>query len=138
VKTIEFLQWRMGAEGITYFFTVLKNKNDVWTGVAISRPADLKGIPTLAILDFMVLNDSLKRAKKIHQEIFKIAKRLGKPAIVSMTSMRLAKHYRFLTNLFLPTPAVFSLILKNVNFNDENALFDLKKWHLFWVDSDDL
>jgi hypothetical protein len=138
IKTLAFLSWRTKAPHSLYRFIILKKDLKI-VGVAIARPTTLKGIESLAVLDFMVLKNDLHASKYIHQSLWKIARHFKKDVIVCMTSSKWAKQYRFLNMLYVKTPAVFSLIVKKLNESIANSeLFSSHKWHLFWIDSDDI
>lgn len=139
VKTKEFLQWRTSAPESEYSFFVL-SEGQKFRSVSIVRKVELKGIPVLAILDFMALPD-LKAAefKDIHRRLYRHAKEKQCDAIVSMLSWQWARRYKFLRFGFLPTPAVFSIIFKLLKPELDEAEFSrVQNWHLMWIDSDDL
>jgi hypothetical protein len=137
IKSLDFLSWRTNAPHSTYYFLTLKKDQKI-VGLSIARPMVLKGVESLAILDFMMLTDHLHASGVLHQYLWKLALGNKKDVIVSMTIPRLAKKYRFFHFLYVKTPAVFSLIIKKLSDNiaDED-LFNQNKWHLFWIDSDD-
>jgi hypothetical protein len=116
----------------------LLKKDQKIIGLSIARPTTLKGVESLAILDFMVLKEHLHASGVLHEGLWKLARDNEKDVIVSMTIPRWAKTYRFFHFLYFKTPAVFSLIIKKLSDNivDED-LFNQNKWHLFWIDSDD-
>ena len=138
IKSPAFLEWRTGAPDSIYRFLVLK-KNINIVGLSIARPTNLKGVESLAVLDFMVLKEYYRGAKSIHQALWKMAQAYNKDVIVCMTSRSWAKSYNFFSSLYVKTPAVFSLIVKKLDENiHDKELFDMTKWHLFWIDSDDV
>lgn len=138
IKDAAFLEWRTGAPGTTYRFVVLRQDEEL-VGLALVRPTRLKGIESLAVLDFMVLADHLDGCRSLHWEIFHLAKRERKDLVACMASRKWAKTYRFASSCYLRTGAVFSLIVKRLqpSARDE-ALLNGARWHTFWIDSDDL
>jgi hypothetical protein len=138
VKSRKFIEWRTMAPGSEYFFVVLKFKGKV-SGLGLARGTILKGIESLAVLDMMVLKEAQKGSRVIHQGFRKLALKLKKDVVVCMAGSYWARKYKFITSLYLPTPAVFSLIVKKLDesMTDEN-LFSEDNWHLFWIDTDDL
>ena len=136
-KTHEFMSWRTSAPETEYQFVVLK-KNGRWSGVAITRKIALRQVPTLAILDLMMLNDSLSEVSRLHSQIYKLAIEKETELIASMISKKWASNYKMLTNGFLKTPYVFSIIFKSLKKEMSSLLFtDEKDWNLMWIDSDD-
>ena len=56
-----------------------------------------------------------------------------------MASPYIRRKYRFLENGFVRSHAVFSIIFKILNSQLNKQVFkDESKWHLMWIDSDDL
>ncbi len=138
VKSPEFLAWRTAAPDTDYHFLVLRHEGRM-VGLAIARPTTLKQIESLAVLDFMVLTNHLCGAIALHIALGKLAISLKKDVVVCMSSLRWAELYRFSRCLYFRTPAVFSLIVKKLDDSIPDAnLFTEDRWHLFWIDSDDL
>lgn len=138
IKTLDFLSWRTNAPHSIYRFIILKKEQRI-VGLAIARPTTLKGVESLAILDFMVLREHYGAARALHQRLWKMAKYFGKDVIVTMTSRQWARRYRFSSPFFFKTPAIFSLIVKKLDESiSEEKLFSENRWHLFWIDSDDV
>lgn len=138
IKTKGFLRWRTGAPQTEYQFIVIK-KNDVIAAVSITRFVVLKGIPSVAILDLMVLNEELESLGHLHEALMGIASNHKAEAVITMMSRGWAEKYKLSRMGFLKSPFEFSLIIKKLNPDmDDAVLFDETKWHLMWVDSDDL
>lgn len=138
IKDRSFLQWRTGAPQTEYLFLILRKKEKM-VGMAIVREVVLKGIATLAILDIMILQEEWRGAGALHHKILRCARDRQLSLIAGMTSARWAWRYSFFRNFFIRTPAVFSLIVKELNkFPGSENLFRPEAWHLFWLDSDDL
>ena len=138
VKSKDFLKWRTGAPEAIYYFLTLRHKGEL-VGFSLVRPTTLKGIETLAILDISILQDHLNGARSLHQALMKLALTLKKDVVVCMLSKLWAKKYKFLGSFYIPTPSVFSLIVKKLDdkMMDEEV-YTSSAWHVFWVDSDDL
>lgn len=138
IKSLPFLEWRTGAPESVYRFLVLLKDNQM-KGLAIVRPCVLKGVESLAILDCMILKEHFSGAKALHQSLWKTARDFKKDVIVCMCSSKWASNYNFFGSLYVKTPAVFSLIVKKLNDSiSDESLFSKDKWHLFWIDSDDV
>lgn len=138
IKTKEFLKWRTGAPRTEYHFIVVRKNNDI-AGIAITRFVVLKDIPSIAMLDLMVLNEEQNSLNHIYDALKKVAAIHNAEAIITMMSPGCAVRYRLAGMGFLKSPFKFSLIIKKLNSEiDDTALFDESKWHLMWVDSDDL
>lgn len=138
VKSPAFLAWRTAAPETDYRFLLLRNK-DRLVGLALARPTNLKGVESLAVLDFMILEEHLRGAGTLHAALGRLAESLGKDVVVCMSSPYWARRYRFARYLYVRTPAVFSLIVKKLDAGiPDEKLFAENRWHLFWIDSDDL
>lgn len=138
VKSVPFLEWRTAAPESIYRFIVLTKGKQI-TGLSIARPTILKGVESIAVLDFMVLKEHYAASKYIHQSLWKTARTFNKDVVACMTSPKWANNYRFFSSLYIKTPVVFRLIVKKLNDTiEDNSLFAKDKWHLFWVDSDDV
>ena len=114
VKSKPFLIWRLNAPGKEYELNILTDKKKI-VGAAITRYIIKEGIPSLAILDFMVLNNNRKYSNNLHRIIHSRAKSLGAEAILVMASRTDAKRLNFLKNGFIKSPFKFSLIIKKLN-----------------------
>ena len=138
IKTKEFLKWRTGAPQTEYQFIVIKKNREI-TGIAITRFVVLKDIPSVALLDLMILDEDLRSLGNLYEAITKIAVDYKAEAIITMMSRSCANKYNLSRMGFLKSPFEFSLIIKKLNpeMNDA-ALFDEAKWNMMWVDSDDL
>jgi GNAT superfamily N-acetyltransferase len=138
IKDLPFLRWRTGAPTAEYYFLSLRFEGHL-VGLAIARPTRLKEIETLAVLDFMVLDEHLPGCRALHSGLSKLAQAKGKDLVACMTSVKWAKAYRFAGSCYVRTSAIFSLIVKKLQpeISDE-SLYNEKRWHTFWIDSDDL
>ena len=138
VKDADFLAWRTGAPGARYFFVALHHKGEP-VGLALARPTQLRGVESLAVLDFMVLDAHLDGCRALHWAIYELAREHRKDVVACMASKFWAKTYRFAGSCYLQTPSVFSLIVKKLDSGvaDESLLL-ASRWHVFWIDSDDL
>jgi GNAT superfamily N-acetyltransferase len=138
VKDAAFLAWRTTAPGTDYRFLTLRHSGKL-VGVALVRPTQLKGIESLAILDIMVVKDHLTGCKALHWAIFELGRTMRKDVIACMASVYWARNYRFLASCYLRTPSVFSLIVKKLDpALEAEKVMAASRWHVFWIDSDDL
>lgn len=138
IKSVDFLNWRTHAPHTDYYFILLKQGQEL-VGFSTVTPTLLKGINSMAVLDFMVLKGHWGASTHLHSAVWNLAKKLGKDVIVCMSSKLWAYRYRFFYSFYLKTPKTFFLIVKKLkdSLSDEE-LFSSERWHLFWIDSDDL
>jgi GNAT superfamily N-acetyltransferase len=139
IKTREFLSWRYSAPDVDYDIIVIKDSSNFIQGVAFSRATVLKDIPTLAILDLVVLEDS----KEVVSMIFKEAEKLLFSKNLEMISFMMTpvKYLKF--NLFylgfIKSPFKFQLISRVLSKSGEKLSGILANdFNPMWVDSDDL
>lgn len=138
LKTCDFLRWRTNAPGSQYLFVTL-HYEDKLVGLAIARPTQLKGVETLALLDFMVLAEHTKGCSALHQQLKRIAREHRKDAIACMCSSQSAKRYGFVRSAYFRSHLVFTLIVKKLDDRiEDDKLYSEEPWHVFWLDSDDL
>jgi len=137
-KTINFLKWRLSAPSKKYEIITLK-ENDLLVGTAITTKIIKEDIPSLAILDFMVLNNSKKYSKLLNSAIFNVAKQKEVEVILKMMSKFEAKLLAFGKSGYIKSPYKFTLIIKHFTDSiDKDFLYNEENWHLSWIDSDDL
>lgn len=138
IKDADFLAWRTGAPGAEYHFVCLYHQ-DVLVGLALARPTPLKGVRTLAVLDFMVLAPHCTASVALHQGLLAVAVAHKADVVACMMSQAWASQYRLARSLYVRTPYVFSLIAKRIGAAVSDAqIYDPTRWHLGWIDSDDL
>lgn len=138
VKDRDFWRWRLGAPGIEYKVICLY-KDQTLIAIAVTRGTELKNIPTLAILDLMVVPGHEQCLAFLHRQTELLAHQLNTDAISVMVSKTWARKYRLLRHGFLKTPFIFHLIFKRLSESiSEDSLSREENWHLMWVDSDDL
>jgi hypothetical protein len=98
-----------------------------------------EGIPSLGILDYMVLPDCKDCYGLINKILTDCAKKEKIEVIMTMMSKKSSTEYKLFNNGFFKSPFVFQLIIKNLTNDFKNEeLFKENNWHLMWVDSDDL
>lgn len=137
-KTLAFLRWRTGAPGAEYLFVTLRHLGTL-VGLVIARPVSMKGVETLALLDFMVLPEHARGSTALHQHLRRVAREYRKDAVACMCSRESASSYRFAGSGYLRTHLVFTLIIKKLDLDlPDQALFSAPRWNPFWLDSDDL
>ena len=110
IKDIEFLRWRLGGPGKNYFIHVVKKDKKI-LGLAISRKIIKDNIPSLGLLDFMVLNNNGKVINTLHKSLRKTAIENKIEVILCMTSKLIKTKYKFFQNGFIKSPYKFFLIL---------------------------
>ena len=138
IKDIDFLKWRLAGPGKSYFINVVKNSDKIF-GVSISRKILKDNVPSLGILDFMVLNNNKQVMNILHKSLTKLAFDNKIEATLCMTSKFIKRKYKFINNGFIKSPFKFFLIIKRLdNTINSDKLKDENNWHLMWIDSDDL
>lgn len=137
-KDADFLAWRTGAPGAAYEFALLY-RGDVLAGVAVMRQSTLKGVSCIALLDVMIDPQYRSGATALHHSVAQHAVRMGCDGVACMCSRERATEYRFRRSGYLRTPATFSLIVKRLTSQvSDEEVYDAQRWHVFWLDSDDL
>ncbi|MDQ3038567.1 MAG: GNAT family N-acetyltransferase [Pseudomonadota bacterium] len=137
-KDFDFLRWRLRAPGTGYQIALLHFAGRL-VGMAIARPTELQGIRCLALLDVMIEPEGLQGAARLHHALASMARTSGLDAVACMAHRRWARSYRFCAAGYLRTPAVFSLIVKKLDPELPDAsVYSEDRWHVFWLDSDDL
>jgi hypothetical protein len=137
-KTLDFIKWRTSAPGSNYSYLLLREAGGKIIGVVILRHTTIKGIPCVAILDFMVLKAGVNYLSRMHKAIFYFAKMKGCSAVVAMCDLKSAFKLNFFSNFFIPSPAVFKLIIKRLEIGEDLAQKIKAEGCFFWLDSDDL
>ncbi len=138
IKESSFYKWRFNAPSRKYtFLTIQKGVNTI--GVIVIRKVVKYDVPSLCLIDYMITNGNEKCHGYINHCLLKFAREQNAEAIMTMMSKVSAKKNKLLSNGFLRSPYTFKLIIKNLtNKFHKEQLFDENKWHLMWVDSDDL
>lgn len=137
-KTMDFMKWRLGAPDTSYKIVTARKEGKL-VGLAILRKSVMEHIPVIAILDLMVLPGNEKCLYGINGVFKQVATNEKAEAVVTMMGKLWARKYRMMKLGFLKSPYVFSLIIKKLNEQIDNSLlFDESRWHLMWIDSDDL
>ena len=138
-KDSDFLKWRLGAPRTDYHFFVARNNHGEPVGICITRATDLQGVPTLAIVDLMLLPGQFKAFSSLDAALVKEVRSRGCELIATMLAERWARQYCFLGSLYIKSPHVFSLIVKHLGTQPApETLFQPASWHTMWIDSDDL
>ena len=138
VKNIYFYKWRFGAPGREYIFLAVK-KEEKTVGLVVLRQIVKYEVPTLCIIDYMVIPGHEKCHGNINKSLKELAILKNAEALMTMMSKVSARKYKLINNGFFRSPFSFKLIIKNLtNKFSNDQLFDKKRWHLMWVDSDDL
>lgn len=138
-KNLAFTKWRYSAPQRKYEFVGVYNDSNTLVGYAACRYVIKEEVPTLCILDFMILKSYQDCIGAAMTAIDNLAKNMGAEIIMTMMSRYSALNYKLIRNGFIRSPFKFYLIIKNLdNSLTEDVLYDEKKWHLMWVDSDDL
>lgn len=138
IKTPRFYDWRLSAPGATYEVFQVRRGEEV-VAAAIGRSATLHGIPSLALLDLMMLDGERAALPVLYAEIDRAARAAGVEAVVTMLSRHQARRHRLARFGFVRSPFAFKLIIRSVS--DSLAIESIAAeadWHLMWIDSDDL
>lgn len=138
VKSQDFYSWRLGAPDARYeVFRV--RRGEAVVALAVGRIATLQGIPSLALLDLMVLDGEQAALPSLYWEIEHAAVSAGVEAIVTMISRYQARRHLIRRFGFIRSPFAFKLILRSVSDRLQvESIAAEEGWHLMWIDSDDL
>lgn len=137
-KRLDFLKWRLNAPGKEYKILVMQENNQI-VSLAITRFVIKEDVPSLAILDLMVLNDKSVYSKNMFRAIYKLAVELKAESLLVMSSRTTSKKLKYIKNGLIKSPYKFQLIIKKLNTNmTDEFLYNEKNWSLMWIDSDDL
>lgn len=138
VKDLDFLKWRLGAPNHEYQIHSLTYQGQI-VAIAITCVTDLKGIPSLAILDLMCLPEHNIGLPKLFRAMKEFALANSAEGLATMCSKYWAARYKLSMNGFLKTPAIFKYITKPLNLDiPEEEFMQEQNWHLMWIDCDDL
>ena len=138
VKSRQFLTWRTGAPNATYRFLSIRDSGKL-IGMTLFRVTTLQGIPALAILDFMALPRYRHLFADSDRILAPIAVNEGADVIATMMSPTTAREHRLTQLGYIPSPARFSLFVKSLHEEQlPEECWQEKRWHLMWVDCDDL
>lgn len=138
IKDISFVRWRYSAPERNYKFLSIR-KEEKMIGFLAFRSIIKENVPSYGILDYMVLPGFDDCHGMINKVLADCARKDKVEAIMTMMSKTSAFNYQLIRNGYLKSPFVFDLIIKNLRseFKDEDLMRE-EKWHLMWVDSDDL
>lgn len=136
-KTADFLRWRLSAPNTDYFVTYLTDDEGI-RAIAITRRTEIRGIPSLAVLDLMALKYARSSVGAVTNELSRLAHATGAEAIVAMSSPESARFFHFFRRGFLRTPFVFKLILRALSPRAISRGERLALSDVMWIDSDDL
>jgi hypothetical protein len=138
VKTPEFYSWRLGAPEASYRVFQVRAGDEI-VAAAIGRVATLQEIPSLALVDLMVLDGQRAALPALYAAIDRAARDARVEAIVAMISRHQARRHRLARYGYLRSPFVFKLIIRSVSDSLEIGSISAEPgWHLMWIDSDDL
>lgn len=139
IKDIKFLRWRLGAPGASYRIFCARSSSGTPVGLCIARSTILGGVPTVAVLDIMILPGHKESFNVIDAALIDFAKQKKSDLIATMISPNWARRYNLFSRLYIKSPHVFSLIVKKLNPAIPNdCLLSPSPWHTMWIDSDDL
>ncbi|MDD4600997.1 MAG: GNAT family N-acetyltransferase [Negativicutes bacterium] len=138
IKSREFLKWRLSAPGKKYQIICVRKEGNI-NAMAIITFANVKGIPSIGVLDLMVLDENYSAIKYLFRTLEKLALERKAEVIIGMFCKHLARKYNLIKYGMIKTNIFFTLILKQLDSNIDFE--DLKKeinWNLTWIDSDNL
>jgi len=139
IKDLPFSVWRYSAPERKYKFLSIRTDKGKMVGFISFRNIIKESVPSLGILDYMVLPGYEDCHGLINSILIDCAKKDKLEALITMMSKSSAHKYKLCRNGFFKSPFVFSLIINNLtNEFADYELFDENKWHLMWADSDDL
>lgn len=138
IKSSEFLKWRLSAPEKNYkIICVRKDKNIIV--LSIIAFTDVKGVPSIGILDLMVLDGYYSFIKHLFKTLEELAVENNAEVIIGMFCKQWANKYKLLKYAMIKSNIFFTLILKQLDQEiDFTCLKDEKNWNLTWLDSDNL
>jgi hypothetical protein len=139
IKDFDFLRWRLGAPGTRYQIICVRTGEGQLVGVCICRETELAHIPTLAVLDIMLLPENYDAFSAFDHALVRLAQSGKAEIVAAMMSTLWAKTYGLYRRGYLRSPYVFRLIVNRLNpeLQDED-IYNPGNWHVMWIDSDDL
>ena len=137
VKDRKFLTWRLGAPKFEYKIAYIEKHGRI-QALAITRTVELNRVPSLAILDLMVLPEANGSATLLIGELKTLAKHSNQEAVAMMLSKNLYRELGLMRSGFIPTPSTFTVITKLLDESSTTDFSNEEDWPLMWIDSDDL
>jgi hypothetical protein len=138
-KNRDFYNWRLRSPGSNYGVVCLRDRSGHLIQVVIVRSTILRGVPSLCILDWMRVTESLTHLRICHYSVLEFARQSNCEVIALMMSGGHADRFSIRKLGFIRTPAVFTLIIKNLTGVVSDAiLFDERRWAIMWIDTDNL
>lgn len=138
IKDRPFLRWRLGAPESEYHVISELRGTDI-EGMAIVRVTELKGIPCLAVLDLMLVEETGHASHGLIRAMESFALSRSCETIGVMIRCDRARRASLLWRGFVRTPFAFKLIIKPLSERAKEArLLDPSMFDVMWIDSDDL
>lgn len=138
LKSVSFLNWRLGAPGKEYNILILRNGKEI-VGYSVMRPVMKENVQCLGVLDFSMLSEYRKYSSILLNKISDVARMHKAELILMMMMKEKSKEFSLRSNGFFKTPYPFSFIINRFDTSlDETELYNEKNWNLMWIDSDDL
>lgn len=138
MKNRAFLKWRLSAPAKDYRIICIRKDGHIVVTAAIAF-ADVKGVPSIGVLDLMVLDGHYSAIKYLFRTLEKLAVEKKAEAIIGMFCKHWANKYNLIKYGMIRTHVIFTLILKQLDPSiDFISLKNERKWNLTWIDSDDL
>lgn len=138
IKSKPFLKWRLSAPAKEYRIICIRKESGI-IATAIISFADVKGVPSIGILDLMVLDGHFSAIKYLFRELERLAEANKSEAIIGMFCKQWANKYSLVKYGMIKTNIKFTLILKQLDSSiDWISIKSENNWNLTWIDSDNL
>jgi hypothetical protein len=138
IKNKSFLKWRLSAPAKEYRIICIRKAGNI-IATAIISFSDVKGVPSIGVLDLMVLDGHYASVKYLFKELERLAEEKKSEAIIGMFCKNWATKYSLIKYGMIKTNIFFTLILKQLDSKiDFENIKDEKNWNLTWIDSDNL
>jgi hypothetical protein len=138
IKNKSFLKWRLSAPAKDYRIICIRKDGNI-VATAIISFSDVKGVPSIGILDLMVLDGHYSAIKYLFKELEVMAEAKKSEAIIGMFCKHWANRYGFVKCGMMKTNIKFTLILKQLDPSiDFVSIKNENNWNLTWIDSDNL
>lgn len=136
IKDKPFLKWRLSAPAKDYRIICIRKDGNIVI-MAIISLSDVKGVPSIGILDLMVLEGHYSAVKYLFKELENIAAKNKAETIIGMFCKKWANKYNFIKYGMIRTNIKFTLILKHLDYSiDFVSMKNENNWNLTWLDSD--
>lgn len=136
IRTTDLLRWRLSAPA-AQCEAVVALDGDRLVGLALASHSDVRGVPVLTVLDFLLLPGFAHASGALHDALETLAVRAGLSCVGLMTTAEKAAEWELQSNGYLRSPFVYDFILRWLVAGEMPAsIASAAEWHLTWFDTD--